>query len=81
MPSRELLDDHRREPHMTDSGKFLERLVGEIERLHLPDTYEVIPNLKVYDDEGVLRNEYDLVIRGPVGTTSFSWLIECRDRP
>ena len=41
----------------------------------------MIPNLKVYDDEGVLRNEYYLVIRGPVGTTSFSWLIECRNRP
>lgn len=32
------------------------------------------------DDNGVQVAEFDIVISGKVGTTDFSWLIECRDR-
>ena len=35
----------------------------------------------MYDDEGVQIAEFDIEIRGKVGSTRFNWLIECRDRP
>nr|WP_244551712.1 hypothetical protein [Aromatoleum tolulyticum] len=35
----------------------------------------------MFNDEGVQIAEFDIEIRGKVGSTSISWLIECRDRP
>ncbi len=41
----------------------------------------VTSNKRIFDDQGVQIAEFDVEIRGIVGTTDFAWLIECRDRP
>ena len=66
---------------MDSDGKQLERLVALIEKLHLPKGIEITTNERVYDAEGVQIAEFDIEIRGKIGTTEFRWLIECRDRP
>ncbi len=65
---------------MDSNGKQLERLVALIEKLYLPEGFEITTNEKVYDD-GVQIAEFDIEIRGRLGTTEVRWLIECRDRP
>ncbi len=65
---------------MDSTGKQLERLVALIEKLYLPEGFEITTNEKVYDD-GVQIAEFDIEIRGRLGTTEVRWLIECRDRP
>jgi hypothetical protein len=65
---------------MDSNGKQLERLVTLIEKLYLPEGFEITTNEKVYDD-GVQIAEFDIEIRGRLGTTEVRWLIECRDRP
>ena len=65
---------------MDTNGKQLERLVALIEKLYLPEGFEITTNEKVYDD-GVQIAEFDIEIRGRLGTTEVRWLIECRDRP
>ena len=62
---------------MASKGKQLESLVAVIEKLHLPEGFTVTPNEKVYED-GVQLAEFDIEIRGQLGTTEFRWLIECR---
>jgi hypothetical protein len=62
-------------------GKQLEALVAFVEKTLLPQGFEVKSNARVYDDEGVQIAEFDIEIRGKVGSTALSWLIECRDRP
>ncbi|WP_437717074.1 hypothetical protein WMF45_12055 [Sorangium sp. So ce448] len=52
-----------------------------VERNLLPVGFEVRANERVYNDDGAQIAELDLVISGKVGTTDFTWLIECRDRP
>ncbi len=66
---------------MSNTGEKLERLVRAIERSLLPEGMDVVANERVYDDEGVQIAEFDIEIRGKVGSTRFNWLIECRDRP
>lgn len=65
---------------MTKDGKALEELVAFVERELVPAGFTVEANAKVYD-EGVQIAELDIVVKGRVGSTDFSWLIECRDRP
>ena len=66
---------------MYNTGKLLERFVNQIEQILLPQGITVLPNDKVYNDDGVQIAEFDIEIEGKVGTTKFKWLIECRDRP
>lgn len=35
----------------------------------------------MFNDEGIQIAEFDIEIRGKVGSTNIAWLIECRDRP
>lgn len=66
---------------MGSDGKHLEGLVSFVEETLLPQGFDVRTNQKVFNDEGVQIAEFDIEIRGRVGTTSIAWLIECRDRP
>ena len=49
--------------------------------MHLPVGFEVKSNERVFNDGGIQIAEFDIEIRGKVGTTMIAWLIECRDRP
>lgn len=62
-------------------GKNLEDLVATIESLLIPQGFTVEKNDRVFNDDGVQVAELDIVIRGKVGSATFSWLIECRNRP
>ena len=66
---------------MANDGRALEQLVAELEKLLLGTGFNVTPNQKVFDEEGNQIAEFDVQIEGHVGSTSFKWLIECRDRP
>lgn len=66
---------------MKTDGKQLEALVAFVEETLVPQGFSVTPNTKVFDDDGILIAEFDVEIRGKVGTTEIAWLIECRDRP
>lgn len=66
---------------MSNSGKWLEQLVAEIEKTLLPANFTVATNEKIFNDDGVQIAEFDIVIEGNLGSTSIRWLIECRDRP
>ncbi len=63
------------------SGAELERLVADIERLLAPEGVSVEVRQRVFGDDGVQIAEFDVIIRGSVGSSSINWLIECRDRP
>ncbi|MFQ2485324.1 restriction endonuclease, partial [Aeromonas caviae] len=65
---------------MTD-GKQLESLVAFVEEKMLPEGFAVVTNQRIYNDDGVQIAEFDVEIRGRLGTTDLAWLIECRDRP
>jgi hypothetical protein len=66
---------------MSKDGKFLENLVRQIEELLLPNGFSVKANSRVFNDEGIQIAEFDIEIRGRLGSADISWLIECRDRP
>jgi hypothetical protein len=66
---------------MNNTGKYLERLVRQVEEYFLPDNCIVKSNEKVYNDDGIQLAEFDIEIKGKLGTTEINWLIECRDRP
>jgi len=66
---------------MKNSGKKLEDLVSQIERILLPQGFEIYKNRREYDDDGVCSNEFDIVVEGKVGSGYYKGLIECRDRP
>ncbi len=66
---------------MNNTGKYLERLVSQIEEYFLPKNFDVKKNEKVFNEDGVQIAEFDIEIRGKLGTTEINWLIECRDRP
>lgn len=66
---------------MSTDGTALERMVTGIEKVLLGEEFTVVPNYKVFDDDGNQVAEFDIRIEGKVGSTSFRWLIECRDRP
>ena len=62
-------------------GKQLEALVAFVEEKMLPEGFSVETNQRVYNDEGIQIAEFDVEVRGRLGTTELAWLIECRDRP
>jgi len=64
-----------------NDGKYLEALVAFVEETMLPEGYDVKTNKRIYNDDGVQIAEFDVEIRGRLGTTDIAWLIECRDRP
>lgn len=66
---------------MADDGKRLEGLVAFVEETLLPAGFDVQTNERIFNDDGVQIAEFDVEIRGKVGTTTIAWLIECRDRP
>jgi hypothetical protein len=66
---------------MPNTGKDLEALVALIEKLHLPPGLEVTTNEHIYDEHGIQIAEFDIQVKGKVGTTDIAWPIECRDRP
>lgn len=66
---------------MARDGKGLEALVAFVEKTLLPQGFMVNTNAKVFDDDGHQAAEFDVEVRGRVGTTDLHWLIECRDRP
>lgn len=66
---------------MTSDGKQLEALVSFVEETLVPQGFSVNTNTKVFNDEGIQVAEFDVEVRGKVGTTDIAWLIECRDRP
>ncbi len=66
---------------MKTDGKHLEALVSFVEKTLLPHGFDVKTNNRVFNDEGVQIAEFDIEVRGKVGSTDITWLIECRDRP
>jgi len=62
-------------------GKELEGLVATIERLLVPRGFTVEKNRREYDDDGVPVGEFDITIRGNIGSAPIAILIECRNRP
>jgi hypothetical protein len=64
-----------------NNGKKLEELVAHVEKRLLGQGFDVKTNKRVFDADGVQLAEFDIEIRGKVGSTEFAWLIECRDRP
>lgn len=66
---------------MSFDGKQLEALVSFVEKTLVPQGFEVKTNTRVFNDEGIQVAEFDVEVRGKVGTTNIAWLIECRDRP
>ena len=64
-----------------NSGKDLERLVAYIEQRMLSEGWSVETNVRVRNKEGAQIGEFDVSVRGRVGSTDIFWLIECRDRP
>lgn len=66
---------------MTNDGKHLEELVAFVEKELLPQGFDVKSNTRIYNDEGIQIAEFDIEIRGRLGSTEIAWLVECRDRP
>jgi hypothetical protein len=66
---------------MSSDGKQLESLVAFVEEKLLPLGFTVKSNERVFNGDGIQVAEFDVEIRGKVGSTTIAWLIECRDRP
>lgn len=66
---------------MRNTGKELEGLVALIEKFHLPSGFHVTTNERVYNAQHIQTAEFDIQVKGRLGTTDLAWLIECRDRP
>ena len=66
---------------MSADGKQLEALVAYIEETLLPSGFTVETNQRIFNDDGIQIAEFDVEIRGRIGSTDIAWLIECRDRP
>lgn len=64
-----------------ENGKMLEQLVAFVEETLAPSGMSVDSNVRMYDDDGAPLAEFDVVVKGKVGSATMTWLIECRDRP
>ena len=47
----------------------------------MPNGFEIEARERVLDDARRQIAEFDVVTRGNVGSTDFTWLIECRQKP
>lgn len=63
----------------TNDGSEFERLVKILEGLSLPPGYELVDRLTTYVN-GTQTGEFDLVHKIKVGSFTFQYLVECRDR-
>jgi hypothetical protein len=63
------------------TGADLEQFVAALERSLLPPNFTVETRRREFGDNGLQVAEFDIVITGPLGSSTVSWLIECRDRP
>lgn len=66
---------------MPTDGKGLEKLVAAIEERFLPAGLKAELRVRQRGEDGRQIAEFDILVSGRIGTSSFSWLIECRDRP
>jgi hypothetical protein len=64
-----------------NDGQSLERLVKTLEQKLLPSGFRVETRVTQRDGNNSPTGEFDIVISGPLGSSSVTWLIECRDRP
>jgi hypothetical protein len=62
-------------------GKELEHLVAAIESLLVPRGFTVETNQREYNNDGIQVGEFDITIRGNIGSAKIACLIECRNRP
>jgi len=60
---------------MAVNGKQLESLVAFVEETLLPEGFTVTTNERVFNEEGIQIAEFDIEIRGKVGSTAIAWLI------
>ncbi|HEY0957605.1 MAG TPA: restriction endonuclease [Roseateles sp.] len=65
---------------MRNDGATLENLVSFVEKAMLQQGFELVRNERAYNSDGAQIGEFDLKVKGRVGTTDICWLIECRDR-
>jgi len=65
----------------SNDGRSLEKFVAFVESVVGDKGLEITTNKKTYDDDGNQIAEFDIEVRGRIGTTVIAWLIECRDRP
>ncbi len=64
-----------------NSGKDLEQLVKAIEGHLLGNKFSVTVRERKFDDTGKQIAEFDIVVKGFLGSIEINWLFECRDRP
>src|SRR5262249_54789512 len=64
-----------------NKGQELEELVAFVESTFGSKGLEVKTNQKLFDEDGIQLAELDVEVRGKLGTTDISLLIECRNRP
>jgi len=58
----------------------LEGLVAFVERVLLPQGFEVRTNERVFNEDGIQIAEFDIDVQES-RLDRIAWLIECRDRP
>lgn len=64
----------------TNDGKALEELVKKFEEHLSPAGWTVSLRPKPRDEYGKQLAEFDITVKGPIGSSSVKWLIECRGR-
>lgn len=64
-----------------NDGRKLEDVVALIEGTHLPPCFKLEKRQPIRDHAGFQLAELDVLITGRLGTSTWSMLIECRDRP
>lgn len=64
-----------------NDGAALEGLVRSIEEALIPKGFTVTTNRRLVNEDGVQVAEFDIEVRGRLGSAEIAWLIECRDRP
>jgi hypothetical protein len=62
-------------------GKDLEELIAFVERALVPEGGTVETRKRVFMESGVQEVEFDVTVRGKLGSADMSLLLECRDRP
>jgi len=62
-------------------GKDLEELIAFVERTLVPQGGTVETRKRLFMESGVQEVEFDVTVRGKLGSADISLLLECRDRP